>query len=310
MSTLERKPGRVIFTRPGQTPVLHEGLYYTFLLATAACSIAMLLIEPFYAALLSMLFAVGAMALGIMTSVSRNALGGRLLAVRRSFELVTPQSSDGYRDAPSEPELWIEGRRFPQNKVREIRLGHFITDGGGGMTHDFWPVFLVLDEVVVELAVLRDKADALKLRREIAELFDVPMTESDTGRFGAGYGLGLLNGLLMCVVDLAAVMLPFLLVLSHPSLAVPSPALAALLMWLVHRVSPKLFGARIRAEIDEGVARRFELGAAKVRVEKTKTGRSFQDVADELRSQREANADAEAEAEAEAEADADAEAEA
>lgn len=300
MSSLRRERGRVIFTRPGQTPGLHAGIYYFFLLATALCSPLIFFVEPFYAAMASTMVGIGALAMGLLDMSTRVSTGGRLLQVRKHFELVSPTSAEGYRDAPSEAMLEFDGRRFPKSKVREVVLGHYFTMTGGNQEHHFWPVYLVLDEHVIEIAILGDKGEALRLRREISELFDVPMRERETGIFGEGVGAGCLNGLLTIGLDLVLLSLPVaVLTTLGMHAAAPVPALVALLMWLNHRITPTLFARGIRAGVDEQVAQTFELTGPKVRVE---AGRTFQDVADELRAEREAAASEEAEAEAEAEA--------
>ncbi len=267
MTTLRREPGRVVFTRPGQTPGLHEGIYYFFLLAMGLCSVGMLLFEPFFGIIGSLGAGVGALAGVLLDMSSRVSTGGRLLQIRKHFTLVSPSVDQGYRDAPTGQTLEFDGHRIPQSKVREVVLGHFFNTTGGGARHDFWPVYLVLEDQVIELAVLRDKSSALKLRREIAELFDVPMLERETDIFGVGIAGGCLNGILTIGLDLVLIMLPLLaLTMVGERGAVPVPAIAAVLMWLNHRLTPKLFARDIGSAIDEQVAKRFELGP-RVRVE-------------------------------------------
>ena len=268
MPALDRRPGRVIFTRPGQTPTLHEGIYHLALLGTGLCSALMLFIEPFYGAMAATLCGVVAMAMGLVVMSSKVAIGGRLLQVRKRFELVTAAHAEGYRDAPSEDEIELEdGRKFPKSKVREVVLGHFSNNSGGGGQHDFWPVYLVLDEHVIELAVLTNKSSALKLRREVAELFDVPAVERETRVFGTGLGAGFLNGLVSIGLDLLFLSLPVLVLTTlGRHAAVPTGAVLALLLWMNHRITPSIFARDIRKGIDEQIAELFELGP-RVRVD-------------------------------------------
>lgn len=266
MSSLERRPGRTLFTRPGQTPGLHEGVYHASLLITGLCSLLMLVVQPIIAVIVSMLAGVTTMSMGLVALSTRVASGGRLISVRRHFELSAPAVAEGYRDAPHEDELLVEGRRFPRSKVREVVLGHYSNTAGGSENH-FYPVYLVLENHVIELAVLRRKRAARRLCREIAELFDVPVRRRETGLLGTGTSVGCVQGLITIGLELAALMVP-LLVLSTlgPLIALPTPALMALALWLINRMSASVFGSSLRKRIDEQVVHMFELGP-RVRVE-------------------------------------------
>ncbi len=263
---IDRHDGRVVLRRTAGSPAAVEAWFLTSLLALCGASIAAFAVGPttFFAAILTVFSAVGAMALGLATMNERATTGGRLVPVRRFIEVAPAQDSAGYRDAPDEPALLVDGKtRIPQRELREVVVGHAVNHSGGGGEHHFWPVFLVSSERVVTVGIYRDQAEALRAGRRLAEMFYLPRREAETGLVGHGVGQGFLLGALTIGLSLAAIGGGSWLLVGL-GLAT-APALIAFALWLFMKFAAEWSRGRLRPLIDAEVARTFKL-EPKVRV--------------------------------------------
>lgn len=244
MSTLERRPGRVIFTRPGQSPRHYDASYYLALLVTGLCSPFMLVLEPMFGVMVSIVVAVSAVAFGLVALNQRITRGPGFSVVRKTFEISAPIGNDGYRDPAGEDELLIEGETHPKSTLREVVRGHFQIRSGQ-VTTDFYPVYLVFDGHVAEVASMTIEAKAAHIRDELAELLEVPAHSRDTTTYGTGVPLRFAESAFTLGIGLALALLPMIALISAGRyFAIPMPAFTALGIWLLFRVSGNLLGGR------------------------------------------------------------------
>ena len=262
MSQLRREAGKVVIERPGTKPTELRGLYYGLLLTTALCGGLTSVLPPPAGALILIFVATVAMVTGLLYE-SRHAYGGRLLRVKRTLELVEGEDSPGYREAARGSELVFAGHRVPKSSVREVVRGHIVQRNRHGESHA-WPVYLVTEDRVIELAVVDDEPTALKLGREVAELLGVPVRDRETHAFGAYSGVG-------CFALTATILLQTGLIVGAMMASFEprwwfASLLLAFAMWLINWGQGQLSGSRIREVVDDEVTRVFELAGAKVRV--------------------------------------------
>lgn len=281
-SFIERRDNEVIVPRPGTKPSELRVLYIASLVATAACGLLVGRLPPVAGAMIVVCLGIAPMLLGAMVGAER-AYGGRLLRVVRELKLVEGSAGSGYRDVADDT-VFVDGQALPRRSVRRVVRGHTVNRTQHGETHA-WPVYLVTTEHVIELASFGDESASLKFRREIADLFDVPMSERETWPFGAHDARGCATGVVTVALQTGLVTATSFAFLSEPSVWMAlTPLMLALAIAITHWAASRFGAARARSIVDREVEAAFELASPKVRVEPI--GRTFRDVADELRTER------------------------
>jgi len=218
--------------------------------------------SPFAATMTAILGGVFTMTFGL-AAMDQAAYGGRLHRLRRQLRLVSRPAARGYRDRPPGPELWVDAEALPKASAREVLVGHYASQD-----FDFFPLYLVFDDRVVELDVFRDRAQALAAQETLAERVDLPAGESPTGLFGMGTSQGCLVGAATVTAQLAAIAAGGIgsLFVEGPTLRMLLPTLMVLALWAIAGVAARIGAKRVRPRIDEEVRHTFALAGPRVRV--------------------------------------------
>jgi len=208
------------------------------------------------------------MIFGLLVS-ERSGFGGRLQRLHRQLTLERPATAEGYRDAPRGPELVWGDTRVPLRRAREVVVGHFANHTGGGASHHFWPLFLVMDDRVVELDVFRTNEQARLAQAALAERLELPTADTGKGRFGEASEMGCLVSALTITGQLATVLFGSMgaIFVGRGSLHALLPALMVLVLWTFTGITSRIGRKKVRPAIDEEVVETFDLTGPKVRVE-------------------------------------------
>lgn len=147
--------------------------------AMALCTLASALGAPMLAGYGVLFAGVLALATSLGAVFKQNFHAPTFSVLTRRLELDRQAAATtDYRDSANVRELRIDGRTYAKSAVREVVLGHADL-GVFGVVDDHWPVYLVLEDQVVRVGLFRDEGAALRMRRELAELFEIPVRERD-----------------------------------------------------------------------------------------------------------------------------------
>lgn len=215
--------------------------------------------DPVAVATTAALGGVAVMILGLMAADSA-ATGGRLRQLRRRLRRVLPRTSPGYRERPPEPELWVDDEAVPEAGAREVVVGHYASQD-----FDFFPVYLVLDDRVVELDVFRSREKALEAQAALATRLQLPTRELQTGIFGFGAARGCLVGALTIGAQVAAIGAGGVgsVFVNAPALQLLLPTLMVLALWSISELARRATVAQVRPLVDREVSATFGLGRAR-----------------------------------------------
>ncbi|MBO6936452.1 MAG: hypothetical protein JJ863_15880 [Deltaproteobacteria bacterium] len=217
---------------------------------------------------------VSAIVGGVLTMVfgllvtERAAFGGALVRLTKTLRLERPASPESYRDSAKGPELVWDDVRIPKKRARAVVVGHFTNHAGGGHSHHFWPLYLVLDDRVVELDVFRHPEEARFAQAELARRLELPTEELGNTRFGDDAQMGCVVGALTIVSQLGTVLVGSMggLFVGRGSLQALLPTVMVLLLWASTGVMSSLGRKKVRPRVDEEVRETFELSTPRVRV--------------------------------------------
>lgn len=200
--------------------------------------------------------------------VERRGTGeGILRALRRSLRIAPPQEGGSYREAADRTGVVIDGERVPAAEVREVVLGHF-SRIATHKTIDHWPVYVVLSDRVVEVAVHRRRNESVLMGQKIADELGVPCRRMKTGDFLRPVDNSAL-AFWGSIAQLAAI--PALLVLifelSPRFVVAVSLSLIPLVLFVINEIIEDVMAKRTRGATDALVAEAFGPGPSHVRVE-------------------------------------------
>ena len=142
-------------------------------------------------------------------------------------------------------------------------VGHFTSED-----FDFWPLYLVFDDRVVELDLFRNQDEALAAQATLAERLELPTRAFPTGAFGSGATTGCLLGAVTVMSQVAAIGAGGIgsLLVEGPGLQVILPTLMIVALWAVSEGSAAVSAKRLRPVIDEEVRAKFGLRGPRARV--------------------------------------------
>jgi len=221
---------------------------------------------------------VATMIFGLL-AVDGSAFGTRLGRLHGRLRWVTPPAGSGYRERPPEPELWVDDDPIRQPRLRELVVGHFASQD-----FDFYPLFLVLEDQVVELDVFRDRAQALAAQERLAERLELQTREMHTGIFGTGATSGCLFAAVTLLASVTAIGAGGVgtVFVEGPLLQVLLPTLMVFALWGISGVARRVGARRVRPDVDREVIEAFDLGRPRVRVAADEEATAGVEATDEL----------------------------
>ncbi|MEM9075264.1 MAG: hypothetical protein AAGE52_42600 [Myxococcota bacterium] len=197
-----------------------------------------------------------------VTVTGRRPTGGALVVLRNVLKLRPASRQRTYRERAAGEEIAVGRRRFLKRDIREVVIGAYRKVTPGEIQSDFWGLYLVLKDTVIELDVFRERNDARDAAYEVAELLDVPVRERTTGSFGTEQDAGRNR-----VTDGLAQLAAFAGLMTLAALGVAEAVLAVVpVLVLIDLLLQRELARRTQPAFDDAVATALSLHGPSVRV--------------------------------------------